>query len=130
MNWLTFEAQRTPGFRFNLTDLVLIGVLFGLSVFIYWIYPHHYFYLLPVYIGGSFFLFCNVFRIGNRLEPFWYITFLLITLTLAGKPEIYWPIMLGVCEPLKLFLIVYRIRQPRYVGIFSKADPLAIGSPD
>jgi len=130
MKWLTFEVQRTPGFRFNLTDLLLIGSLVGLSVFIYRIYPHDFYYLLPIYVGGSFFLFCNVFRIGNRLEPWWYLTFLLITLALMRKPDLYWPVMLGICEPLKAALIVYRILQPGYVGVFSKADLATVENPD
>ena len=130
MKWLTFKVQRSPGFRFNLTDLLLICVLIGLSVFIFKLYPFHYFYCLPVYIGGSFFLFCNVFRIGNKMEPYWYITFMLLTLAFIRRPELYWPIILGVCEPLKLALIVYRIRQPNYVGIFSKAEDFRITSPD
>jgi len=32
--------------------------------------------LLPAYLGLTFFLFCNVFRVGNRLEIFWCVPFL------------------------------------------------------
>ena len=130
MKWLTFEVQRRPGFRFNLTDLLLIAILLGLSIFIFELYPYDYYYWLPVYIGGSFFLFCNVFRIGNKLEPYWYITFVAITLALIRHPELYWPIMLGVCEPLKLGLIVYRVKQANYVGIFSRAENLRLDNAD
>ena len=119
-----------PVSRFNLTDLAFIGILAGLSLLIFKLYPYDYYYWLPAYIGGTFFLFCNVFRIGNKLEPYWYITFVVITLALNRRPELYWPVMLGVCEPLKLGLIVYRIRQSNYVGIFSKAEDLAVGEPD
>ncbi len=130
MKWLTFRVQREPGFRFNLTDFVLIAVLIGLSAYSFQIYPYHHFYLLPVYIGGSFFLFCNVFRIGNRLESYWYVTFLMLTLALIRAPAIYWPVMLAVCEPLKVFLIVVRIRQPEYVGVFSRAAAKTVVDPD
>ena len=130
MKWLTFKVQREPGLRFNLTDFLLIVILIGLSAFIFEIYPYDYYFFLPLYIGGSFFLFCNVFRIGNRLEPYWYVTFLLLTVALIRTPAIYWPVMLGVCEPLKVFLIVYRIRQPDYVGIFSRIDGKVVVDPD
>ena len=130
MRWLTFRVQREPGFRFNLTDFLLIAILIGLSAFVFKVYPYDYYFLLPVYIGGSFFLFCNVFRIGNRLEPYWYVTFLLLTVALIRTPAIYWPVMLGVCEPLKALLIVYRIRQPNYVGIFSRASGTVVVDPD
>ena len=55
---------------------------------------------------------------------------MLLTLVFIRRPELYWPIILAVCEPLKLALIVYRIRQPNYVGIFSKAGDIKITSPD
>jgi len=65
MTWLTFRIQRTPGFRFNLIDLILIAVVIALTVGWRAAYPVQHLYLLPLYVGASFFLFCNVFRIGN-----------------------------------------------------------------
>ena len=37
--------------------------------------PDSNMYWLPPYVGLSFFLFCNVFRIGSRMEIFWYMPF-------------------------------------------------------
>jgi hypothetical protein len=105
------------------------GLLIRLAPYYGEIYPYDGYFWLPIYIGGSFFLFCNVFRIGNKLEPYWYITFLVITLALIQKPALYWPVMLGICEPLKFGLIVYRIRQPNYVGIFSRAPDPSVEDP-
>lgn len=121
MNLLSFKIQRDPGFRFNLIDLILIGILSALSYGIYSMTPAGYYYLLPIYIGFTFFLFCNVFRIGNTLEPFWYIPFVLITLLFFNDPEVYWKMILGILEPLKLGLILYHIRKGPYVGIGYKS---------
>jgi len=79
MRWRTFEIQREPGFRLNLIDLFLIVALVAASVAWSIVFPYQYLFLLPIYVGGSFFLFCNVFRIGNRMEMPWYVTFVVIT---------------------------------------------------
>jgi hypothetical protein len=130
MNILTFRIKRSPGFRLNLTDLILIGILIGLSVFIHGITTDYYYYLLPIYLGVTFFLFCNIFRVGNRVEPWWYITFLIITVTTVHEPELYWPLMLGICVPLQVLLIIYRIWRGPYLGVgyqwVGKYDPAKI----
>ncbi len=87
MKWLTFKVQRTPGFRFNLTDLGLILVLFAIATILYILLPESSIFWMPLYFGLSFFLFCNVFRIGNMLEP------------------------------IRWLLILYRIRKGPYVGV-------------
>ena len=116
MKWLTFEIQREPGFRLNLTDLLLVSALSAASGFWYSVFPADRLYLLPLYVGGSFFLFCNVFRIGNRLEVPWYLTFVAITVYGFAQPEFPWLLLLTVCEALKWALIGYRIRRGPYVG--------------
>ena len=69
MKLLTFDIQKNPGFRFNLTDLIFIVLLGFSSVLIYRFFGTFYaLYLFPLYIGFTFFLFCNVFRVGTRLE--------------------------------------------------------------
>ena len=118
MRWLTFEIQREPGFRLNLLDLILISVLIAASAAWYAVFPDQYLYLLPLYVGGSFFLFCNVFRIGNRLEVPWYVTFVAFTVYGFAQPTFPWLPLLVVCEVLKWFLIAYRICKGPYVGAF------------
>jgi hypothetical protein len=118
MKWLTFSVQREPGFRINLTDLLLITALVTASIGWHAHFPEQHLYLLPLYVGGSFFLFCNVFRVGNRVEPPWYIAFVLLVLYGFSQPEFPWLLVLAVCEPLKWGLIAYRIRRGPYVGAF------------
>ena len=120
MSMRLFSVKHEPGFRFNLGDLLLLLFLGGISVLAYRVSTFNYYYLLPVYVGASFFLFCNVFRIGNRPEAVWYVTFVVLCAFMFGRPELFWPVVLGVCEPLKLALILWRIRQPAYEGIFAR----------
>jgi len=102
----------------NLIDIAILISVSLLSWFGSDAFSDHYLYLIPIYVGFSFFLFCNVFRIGNRLEPIWYVPFVLLTLYGLARPEIYWLLILGVCEPLRIALILYRIRKGDYVGAF------------
>jgi hypothetical protein len=118
MKRLTFKIQHEPGFRFNLTDLLLILFLFLVSCTLYKLDPSGFFYLLPLYVGLSFFMFCNLFRIGDRLEAAWYIPFIIITVFSFNRPDIYWKLILIVCEPLKAGLIIYHVRKGNYTGIF------------
>lgn len=120
MKRLTFNIQHEPGFRFNLIDLLLMLFLILASCTFYYLDPSGFFYLLPLYVGLSFFMFCNLFMIGNRLEAVWYIPFVLITVFTLNRPDIYWKLILLVCEPLKTGLIIYRIKKGSYTGIFYK----------
>ncbi len=120
MKWLTFEIQREPGFRFNLIDLTLMAALLATSASWRALFPEKHLYLLPLYVGSSFFLFCNVFRIGNHLEPPWYLTFVALTAYGFMQPEFPWLLLLTVCEALKWTLILYRMRRGPYVGAFRR----------
>lgn len=119
MKWLT-SSGGPPGFRLSVSDLGLIGVVCLFAWLIHEMMPGLTLYLLPLYIGATFFLFCNVFRIGNRLERFWYLPF-----TSAAAYAIYfmdldllWLLVWWVFEPLKWSLIGYRIVEGPYQGIF------------
>jgi len=118
MRWeqfFTFKIQREAGFRFNLIDLCLILFLILASWLLYSIGQGGYLYLLPLYVGLSFFLFCNVFRIGNRIEPLWYIPFAICVVLLNKQPiTLWWVILL---EPIKIGLIIYAIRREDYHGV-------------
>lgn len=119
MKWRTFEVQREPGFRLNLIDLIFIALLTVFSGVLYLVAMPALLVALVPYLGLSFFLFCNVFRIGNRLEPWWYIPFALFALGGIGVQQLEWMWwgILGVLEPWKWWLIGYRIRQADYVGL-------------
>lgn len=86
MKW-TFDIQKAPGFRLNLIDMMLIAFLLAVSAAVFFCYPHGFYWAIPLYLGASFFLFCNVFRIGTRLEAPWWIMFLAITAVSARNPS-------------------------------------------
>ena len=117
MKWLTFEIHREPGFRLNLTDMLFIGFLVGFAGLLYM--PGSTFHWLPVYLGLSFFLFCNVFRIGSRLEIFWYVPFTLFAAYALHTDNLhrFWWLALPMLELIKWGLIAYRIWRGPYVGI-------------
>lgn len=120
MKWLTFKAQKSPGFRFNITDFIFILFLCNLSFFLYLKTPGLSLYLIPLYLGGTFFLFCNVFQIGNRLEAFWYIPFTLVAAFTLFQMNltIFWLFVIYFLEPLKWGLIILSIKRTDYKGIF------------
>lgn len=118
MRWHPYKISREPGFRLNMIDIMVLSIVCLLSWLGREAFSDHYLYLIPVYVGISFFLFCNVIRIGNRLEPIWYIPFIALTLYGLTRPELYWVLVLGVCEPLRVGLVIYRLRQGNYVGAF------------
>ena len=120
MKWLTFKIQRDPGFRFNLIDISFIIMLCALSALIFNQLPDKSLFWAPLYLGLSFFLFCNVFRIGNRQESFWYIPFTIVTgISLyTFNMQFFWWLVLLFLEPLKWVLIIYHIKKRPYVGIF------------
>lgn len=118
MKWLTFKIQKEPGARFNLIDAILISAIIAVTFYASKYFGQNHYYLIPAYVGATFFLFCNVFRIGNNKEPIWYFTFVALTLYYFGRPDLYWPRILMVCEPLKAALIGYMILRGEYRGIF------------
>ncbi len=122
MKWLTFEIQHSPGFRFNLIDTLLIGFILGLAYTLFTLVPDSSIYWAPPYLGLSFFLFCNIFRIGNRLEPWWYVPFFGIATycLLTRDIVLLWWLVLLLLEPLKWGLIVYHILRRPYHGAFHK----------
>lgn len=119
--WLTFRIQREPGFRLNLTDLVLIGGLCALAASLHGSIRESGIWGLPLYVGTSFFCFCNIFRIGNRLEVIWYVPFVLFVTHDMGDFKVDWPLLLLLFEPLKAFLIGYRMLRGPYHGVFHEA---------
>ncbi len=118
MKWLTFKIRKEPGFRLNLIDVIFIAMLCGLGVLLHRLGVALALTALPLYLGLSFFLFCNVFRIGNYLERFWYLPFTVVAICglYYREYEMMWWTLLLVLEPLKWLLIAYRIKSSGYVG--------------
>jgi hypothetical protein len=119
VNLLTFNVQRKPGFRLNLTDLILVVLLLGISFALYKLIPDMSLYGIPLYVGFSFFCFCNIFRIGNKLEPFWYVPFFLVAAfcIYTFNMPLFWSLVLFILEPWKWALIIYHVIRRPYHGI-------------
>ena len=121
---LKARSGQPPGFRMDRVDVIFLIFLVTLSATITATIGEPAFALIPVYLGFTFFLFCNVFRIGNKLEPLWYLPFTgaagwcLHTLNI----DLFWWLVVIFLEPWKWTLIAYRIIKGPYLGIFSKAS--------
>lgn len=98
----------------------MILTLIGIAIGIYMLLPGSSAFLIPLYVGLSFFLFCNVFRIGNRLEPIWYVPLVIVAAgsILCQNLTVFWLLVAGLLEPLKWILIAYRIWKGPYRGVF------------
>ena len=118
MRWQTFDIQREPGFRLNLIDLLLILAILTVCMLWWRLFPYQGLYLLPAYVGISFFTFCNIFRIGNRLEAPWHLTFTALAVYGFSQSDFPWLLLLAVGELVKWGLIAYHIRRGHYVGAF------------
>ncbi len=117
MKWLTFKVQKEPGFRLNLTDLLLLALLALVSMGVYLAVPGTGLHYIPLYVGVTFFLFCNVFRLRQRLEAVWFVPFTLYAALALARMEIDWAITLSVFVPLKAALIIFQIYRGPYRGV-------------
>ena len=107
------------GFRMMWWDPIAIlicaaAVWFGWEVFQAWI-------LMVPYVLGTFFLFCNVFRVRQNLELIWAAIFIANTLAWLY----FAPSLLGIVVTQSIVTIVviaYHARTPGYRGIFSSAS--------
>lgn len=115
-----WTVRREPGFRFNLRDLIFLVFLAGLCYLIWTANMPGPLWPLPAYLGLSFFLFCNVFRIGDALEAVWYVPFTVVAVMGILWPGLLWPMVFLFMEPLKIILIIHRIRKGPYVGVWHK----------
>jgi hypothetical protein len=113
-----FEVQKEPGFRLSVADLGFVVLLAVVSLLLRWLFPGTSHWGLPLYLGGSFFLFCNVFRIGNRLEICWYVPFTVLAAYGVGTDGMdrFWWQVLFVLEPIKWALVGYRVMRGPYWG--------------
>jgi hypothetical protein len=114
-----FQIQRKPGFRLNILDLLFIGGLGGTAYVLHQLQPELSLWGIPLYLGVSFFGFCNVFRIGNRLEPFWYLPFSVIAAYCLSIWDLalFWKLVIYILEPLKWGLIIYHMSCRPYYGL-------------
>jgi hypothetical protein len=118
MKWLTFKRRYEPGLQLNLMDVLLLVLTSCTSFIISLIIPDPRIYILPLYIGITFFLFCTVFRVTWYDEVFWYIPFVLIASFAMLRAENFWLLILVIFEPLRIAIIAHRMSKGPYVGVF------------
>lgn len=120
MRLRAFSPQKEPGFRLSVFDVALgvsasvascvIANAEGLAA----LWP------LPIHIYGTFFLFCNVFRIGTRQEFFWCASFVVILglAMLAGARP--YPLVLAFTIPTALLAVFMSARRGKYDGVLQE----------
>ncbi len=104
-----------PGFRFSITDglvIVLCLVVTGIA----WVSIKEYALGFPIVLS-HFFLFCNVFRIGQNREYLWAAIFVVNVALWTILGRFNWWIIVGCQTPLTLILIVLAIVSKDYHGI-------------
>ena len=119
MNIRIFDVQKEKGFRINLVDMLFIALLIGSSVYIYTQLGNlGYYFLLPLYVGFSFFLFCNVFRLKTRDEMIWTFLFLtIVSITFEHFPNSWVIYTIGASFVIQAVLIVFHVGSEGYRGV-------------
>jgi len=122
VNIQIFKVQKEKGFRINVVDIVFILLLIGFSVFIYtYLGDLGYYFLLPLYVGFSFFLFCNVFRLRTKDEMIWTFLFLMIVgITFYLFPNNWVIYTISSSFVIQTVLIVLDIGSEGYRGVGTK----------
>ena len=121
MNIPISKVKKEAGFRMNIIDVVFIGLLGSASYYIYTILgSSENLYLLPLYVGFTFFLFCNVFRLRTKEELIWTLSFLITALVTFKLFHTHWvAITLGLSSLFQAVLIGLAIGSDGYHGVFS-----------
>lgn len=117
-----FKVQKEKGFRINLVDILFILLLILSSFYIYHeVNGMGYYFLLPLYIGFTFFLFCNLFRLRTKDEMLWTLFFLISTLTTMQFFENNWVLYTILFSfSFQSILIMRHFRSEGYRGIWYK----------
>jgi len=118
-----WSPSRPWGFRFSRSDLVV--VLVGLFVVWSTAARHADLAILTAFVLGHFFLFCNVFRVGERSELVWG-ALLLVNVAIGGLlAEGSWGIILPLQGVVTALVIVRALLSPDYHGAWcQRINPL------
>lgn len=109
------------GFRFSWTDALVLAVGAALT-WALWQPVGQFALLVPVTLV-HFFLFCNVFRVGNRRELLWTGVFVANFTSWVYFAAFSWWGVLVVQAPVTLGIVVAAVRDSRYHGVFSRRRP-------
>ena len=122
MKFQIFKVQKEVGFRINLVDILFIMFLISASIYIRMEIGYlDNIYLLPLYVGFTFFLFCNVFRLTTKYELIWTVIFAVVTtLSFHFFSENWVLITIGFSSFVQFVQIILHIQADNYHGIFSR----------
>jgi hypothetical protein len=112
------KLTRTWGFRFSLTDVLVLCAFAGFASGLFYLANPLWWLLLVVV--AHFFLFCNVFRVARHHELIWAILFVANVLLLAHWQELDWPAVLVTQVPITTAIIFVELRSATYHGIFAR----------
>jgi len=115
-----FKVQKEKGFRINLVDIIFILLLILSSFYIYEkVNDIGYYFLLPLYVGFTFFLFCNLFRLRTKDEILWVFFFLISSLLTMQYFENHWVLYTILLSfSFQSILIMRHFRSEGYRGIW------------
>lgn len=111
------EAGFQPGFQISLSDALVLAA--GISATAAMAGSGSWFALIPGFVVGNFFFFCNVFRIARQSELLWTFCFLAAA-GAAVMDWISWPPVFAGGMLLSVVLFLVEFRKPSYHGIWWK----------
>ncbi len=111
-----FEQRREPGFRCNIADLAMLSASLVASA---WLHGQSFGPVawLPAYVTATFFVFCNVTRIGRLQEGSWAVVAVAACGTALAFDLPFWPWVLSVSLPATVVVVAWARATGRYRGI-------------
>lgn len=109
-----WNPRRPAGFRLSLRDAIVIAACAPVT-WLLWQWLGQLALLCPVVLG-HFFLFCNVFRPGNRSELVWAGVFMVNVCAWTWLGFNWWYVLLSQ-TPVTLAVITFAFRRTDYHGI-------------
>jgi hypothetical protein len=109
------QAAFAPGFRLSVVDVfVLVGgtaASIALSMYVWW------WGLVPAFVLGHFFLFCNVIRMARPLELVWAGMFVALAGATVAFETPGWLVTLVLSLLVTVVVVVVELRKPSYHGV-------------
>ncbi len=105
------RGHKRQGLKRLVPDYLIYMIIIGAALGLNKLMPGTFYFLVPLYIGITFYLFCNVFRVGNAPEALWYTVFIAVTLATMLRPYLYVFLIAVVCVPLQAGIIIWRHRR-------------------